>query len=144
MNIEGEERLGNFDLPVIPTRRPWSAWLAQFAEIVRRRPALPFPVDAEFRDALRDLTVEVAALESLGVSGRRAGMFSLSADLVGALVKLRSWIRGAFDAAREKGDGDVLALATRAQGDLKTVLARVKIAWPYDEEEPNGRDDASA
>jgi hypothetical protein len=126
----------------LKTRRAWSDWLAQFEEVIRQRgaAALPFPVDGEFRTSLRNLVLNVAAMEGFGVHLRAAGHFALGPDLVGALVALRFEISRAYDAARN-GDGDVpaelterlrlIAFAKRAQKDLKTVLAAVKIGWPH-------------
>ena len=126
----------------LKTRRAWSDWLAQFEEIVRQRgaAALQFPVTPEFRTALRNLVLNAAAMEGFGVRLRAAGIFALGPDLVGALVALRSEISRVYEAARDDaGDAPadlterlrLIAFAKRAQKDLKTVLAAVKIAWPY-------------
>ncbi len=133
----GEASIAAFDgHPIAHVRRPWSEWLSQFDEVIRQRgaAALPFPAaDAEFRTALRDLALSVAAMEGVGVSFRPAGLFVLRPDLVDALVALRCEISRAYNAARNK-DGDVIVLGRRAQRDLKTVLTRIKTAWPYGEE----------
>ncbi len=135
----GETRLASHDFggDIPHVRRPWSDFLAQLEDVVRRRgsAALPFPADADFRRALRALILDVSAIEGR-VRFRPAGHFALGEDLVGALVALRGEIGRAYEEAARVDDGGadlVVAFAKRAQKNLKILLSRIKIAWPYEE-----------
>jgi hypothetical protein len=130
---EGEESIASFDSDLPHVRRPWSDFCSQLEGVLRQRgaAAIPFPVDAELRASLRNLVLTLAAMEGIGMRFRPAGHFALGPDLVGALTALRGEIGRAYDAARDGNDADAIAFATRAQKDLKTVLAAVKIAWPH-------------
>jgi hypothetical protein len=128
----GEASITAFDGHRIPhVRRPWSAFLSQFAEIVKLRGALPFPADSEFRTALDKLVTGVAALEGAGVRFRPAGHFALCEDLFGALVALRGDVSRAYNAALDGGGPDLIARLRSVARDLKPVLAAVKTAWPH-------------